>query len=236
MTNPDDLEKYRHLATKAGASVYKRKHPFGKTDDYGIRFDFNRTFLAFIALVTKEAINSIPAARSDKGEAVAEGEESITVKWLRGAIEHVESITPNYVKTRPQQATPAGYALVPIEPTKEMKIAGDNAGFWCGDKYKAMLSAAPTAPIDNVAEALERQEENAYMFCNAVTEIINGIDKGEGLSYEPWATTRKRLIYIMQNHKLLIARDGKYRFHGNPDYHSTICEAIDRALIPSTQL
>ena len=36
------------------------------------------------------------------------------------------------------------YCLVPLEPTVAMKIAGDNAGFWCGDKYKAMLAASPT--------------------------------------------------------------------------------------------
>lgn len=38
---------------------------------------------------------------------------------------------------------PGGWKLVPIEPTAEMKIAGDNAGFWCGDKWRAMLAAAP---------------------------------------------------------------------------------------------
>jgi len=38
---------------------------------------------------------------------------------------------------------PAGYKLVPVEPTVEMKIAGDNAGFWCGDKWRAMIAAAP---------------------------------------------------------------------------------------------
>ena len=41
---------------------------------------------------------------------------------------------------------PTGYVLVPIEPTVEMKIAGDNAAFWCGEKWKAMLGAAP-APV-----------------------------------------------------------------------------------------
>lgn len=38
------------------------------------------------------------------------------------------------------------YQLVPKEPTVEMKIAGDNAGWWCADKYRAMLSDAPTTP------------------------------------------------------------------------------------------
>lgn len=36
-----------------------------------------------------------------------------------------------------------GWKLVPLEPTVEMKVAGDNAGWWCADKYRAMLAAAP---------------------------------------------------------------------------------------------
>jgi hypothetical protein len=43
-------------------------------------------------------------------------------------------------------APPAGWKLVPVEPTEAMKIAGDNAGFWCGDKYRAMLAASPASP------------------------------------------------------------------------------------------
>ncbi len=38
---------------------------------------------------------------------------------------------------------PDDWVLVPIEPNVAMKIAGDNAGFWCGDKWKAMIEAAP---------------------------------------------------------------------------------------------
>ncbi len=36
-----------------------------------------------------------------------------------------------------------GWKVVPLEPTAEMKIAGDNAGWWCADKYRAMVNAAP---------------------------------------------------------------------------------------------
>lgn len=38
-----------------------------------------------------------------------------------------------------------GWQWVPKEPTEAMKIAGDNAGWWCADKYSAMLAAAPTS-------------------------------------------------------------------------------------------
>jgi hypothetical protein len=42
-----------------------------------------------------------------------------------------------------RQSVPAGWKLVPVEPTVEQKIAGDNAGWWCADKYRAMIDAAP---------------------------------------------------------------------------------------------
>lgn len=44
-------------------------------------------------------------------------------------------------------AVPPGWVVVPLEPTVEMKIAGDNAGFWCADKYRAMIAAAPPVSI-----------------------------------------------------------------------------------------
>ncbi len=68
----------------------------------------------------------------------------------------------------PQQAIPAGWKLVPIEPTEEMVVAMNtvierpynqaNAKqmYKARHTYKAMIAAAPTAPIDNVsATALE---------------------------------------------------------------------------------
>jgi len=66
--------------------------------------------------------------------------------------------------TAPQQAIPSGWKLVPIEPTDEMKEkcweayrdSNKPAPYnMLTDAYKAMLSASPTAPIDNVREALE---------------------------------------------------------------------------------
>lgn len=33
------------------------------------------------------------------------------------------------------------HVIVPVEPTTQMKISGDHAGFWCGDKYKAMIKS-----------------------------------------------------------------------------------------------
>ena len=51
------------------------------------------------------------------------------------------------IYTTPQLGQiPEGWQLVPKEPTIEMKIAGDAATWWCADKYRAMLAAAPKEP------------------------------------------------------------------------------------------
>ena len=42
-----------------------------------------------------------------------------------------------------------GMALVPLEPTNAMKVAGDNAGFWCADKWRAMVSASAVESSKN---------------------------------------------------------------------------------------
>jgi SpoVK/Ycf46/Vps4 family AAA+-type ATPase len=59
---------------------------------------------------------------------------------------------------------PDGWKLVPVEPTREMKIAGDNAGFWCGDKYAAMLAASPQPVVqtafDIALDALAEYQRN----------------------------------------------------------------------------
>lgn len=59
------------------------------------------------------------------------------------SIEDWDRIADSKAKEFAARAIPAGFVLVPMEPTVEMKIAGDNAGFWCADKYRAMLAAAP---------------------------------------------------------------------------------------------
>lgn len=41
---------------------------------------------------------------------------------------------------------PPGWKAMQREPTEKMKIAGDNAGFWCGDKFRAMWDEAPGEP------------------------------------------------------------------------------------------
>jgi hypothetical protein len=103
------------------------------------------------------------ARSSDKGEAVA------YMHPISGAIvrasQKIAGVTlddfdiPLYLAA-PQQAIPAGYAIVPIEPTQQMlneAVLISSCDRHTGRKiddlhsifYKAMLSAAPTASIDN---------------------------------------------------------------------------------------
>jgi hypothetical protein len=140
MTNPDDLIK---------------------RSDVTDVIDGWKSF-RFSSRVMIDAINSIPAARSDKGEAVYQivavsNDEYFDVsKTTYDAFSGVKRI----LFTAPQQAIPAGYAIVPIEPTQQMlneAVLISSCDRHTGRKiddlhsifYKAMLSAAPTASIDN---------------------------------------------------------------------------------------
>ena len=68
---------------------------------------------------------------------------------------HYEQISKEYeggIGTFPlffSQTIPEGMALVPLEPTNAMKVAGDNAGFWCADKWRAMVSASAVESSKN---------------------------------------------------------------------------------------
>lgn len=67
----------------------------------------------------------------------------------------------------------AGYKLLPTVPTKEMKIAGDNAGFWCGDKWAAMVAVAPS-PID--AHMAASQEIQGGEYAAALGKCLNAVN------------------------------------------------------------
>jgi hypothetical protein len=65
-----------------------------------------------------------------------------------------------------EAGAPAGYKLVPVEPTVEMKIAGDNAGFWCGDKWRAMLAAAPQPASEAIEEGCTPEDAKMLRAAN----------------------------------------------------------------------
>ena len=44
-------------------------------------------------------------------------------------------------------------------------------------------------------------EHTAVVFCQLVTDILDGKDTGGGFNYEPWHTLRRRLIKMVQEHK-----------------------------------
>lgn len=83
-----------------------------------------------VAGLTETAIKSSPAYRA-----------------LHREKEHLLGLLKDQA---PQVAVPAGYTLVPVEPTHEMIEAGKKEADWYEhnaiDCYQAMLAAAPTAP------------------------------------------------------------------------------------------
>ena len=63
-----------------------------------------------------------------------------------------------------QQSAPAGYVLVPVEPTDAMKLAGNDAlaQHWgAGDAYRAMLAASrlPVQPVQGMSNRSKRLDE-----------------------------------------------------------------------------
>jgi hypothetical protein len=135
---------------------------------------------------TQIAWEAWQAARSDKGEAVGkiahEVESGVPyVQWNKGSI--ITDGAEVYLAA-PQQAIPAGYALVPIEPTEAMVVAGcnhENMGDMAG-RYKAMIAAAPTAPINDAIRA-------------SLQEMVDMIDSGdEHGAGSPWHTKAKAAL------------------------------------------
>lgn len=80
-----------------------------------------------------------PDALADKCEAWLQSGigQSNVVDAFEAGYRECERATLSAAPAKP------GWVMAPVEPTPEMKIAGDNAGFWCADKYRAMLAAAP---------------------------------------------------------------------------------------------
>ena len=95
---------------------------------------------------------------------------------------------------------PAGWKLVPVEPTREMEIAGYNVPMSIApeDIYRAMLAAAPSAPAPDLmgqgqplpslsggASAGEREAFEAWwptLNVNFVDEDLARDDEGEYVS------------------------------------------------------
>ena len=95
-----------------------------------------------------EALEHISKAGCDhfNGLCTCEYQEAATA--LRAAIAEQEKCEPVARVTGYHAPVPAGWQLVPVEPTEAMKVAGSDAlgVYHCGspsDIYKAVLQAAP---------------------------------------------------------------------------------------------
>jgi hypothetical protein len=108
--------------------------------------DFNLT------VFLEEMLKLIEARQSSQSEPVA-------YRWYEEKYgDYNYSDVPNphrqceAVYAAPQQAIPSGYAIVPIEPTEamldEIHLVHEFSREALKARYKAMLSASPTAPIE----------------------------------------------------------------------------------------
>jgi hypothetical protein len=115
--------------------------------------------------LTNHAWNGWQAARqSSQSEPVAEvyldEYQMKQIRWNAHHWTHILSAGSKLYLAAPQQAIPAGYALVDISKLKQLQdsIKGNyyQGKEWEINTIEELLSASPTAPIDNVAEALEK--------------------------------------------------------------------------------
>ncbi|CAO3447946.1 hypothetical protein [Azospirillum argentinense] len=123
-------------------------------------------------------------------------------------IEHVEEALGAIeaaARAVPPAGVPEGWKLVPVEPTPEMLDAGVEAGVgaapspWCPEVYRALLSAAPTAPTAQGQDILwcahvqgpdevhpARDYDHAVEMCNmfnAISEQCNFGFKPDDIRY-----------------------------------------------------
>jgi uncharacterized protein YbdZ (MbtH family) len=87
-----------------------------------------------------------------KRSAVTDSIENVAEAIKLNSVGREINVIPLYAA--PQQAIPSGWKLVPIEPTKEMVIAGFAKMLEVGKRetaehYRAMIAASPTAPIES---------------------------------------------------------------------------------------
>jgi hypothetical protein len=110
--------------------------------------------------MTDEQIKEIMALVADVWFAKDDDQAQVRVNRVRAAIESaLRAAVP---------AIPAGWRLVPVEPTEAMYVAGDDAVAECrksglvpaGEVYRAMLSASPQAP--QAAQPVQPSEQAAF--------------------------------------------------------------------------
>ena len=96
---------------------------------------------------------------------------------------------------------PEGWKLVPVKPTLEMKIAGDNAGFWCGDKYAAMLAASPQ-PVEQTESMLtDEQIEDLEEAREILENMARSVEIDGNYSTEATCTFLRQVLLCLQSVK-----------------------------------
>ena len=96
--------------------------------------------------------------------AIENGEVAQLKQDCRNYLHEVEQLRAQIVALGEQASAPAGYVMVPVEPTDAMKLAGNDAlaQHWgAGDAYRAMLAASrlPVQPVQGMSNRSKRLDE-----------------------------------------------------------------------------
>lgn len=98
-----------------------------------------------------------------------------------------------------------------LDELKSWSLASDptfddwDRGYECARDHVAdALFTLATDPRWVCLEGMNTEEFKAYEYgeslgIEAVTKILDGVDKGEGSSVEPWNTVRRRLLVLVEN-------------------------------------
>lgn len=182
----------------------------GEADPHAGRYDCERAALAMGDLTDDELANgafmNYNAPLDVHG--IVLGTASSPIAWMTAVKDRIRWLSRSLEKAVAQasalpKGTP-GFVLVPVEPTEAMKIAGDNAGFWCADKYRAMLAARPPQAVEPEAQqagepvAGGRPSERAVFAVAFALAEADGVDDPHHLIYEggpipePWGEVWQR--------------------------------------------
>lgn len=134
----------------------------------------------FVTLPREAVERAIAALKSDKGMAIA---FYLEISELRAALEHPQNHVPDA-----ENMAPAGWKLVPVEPTDEMVEAGDHEiEKWGVDAsssgaFRAMLSAAPQPPTTKESSAVQPQANQPAMTPIAQRKLDSMLAEGYTIS------------------------------------------------------
>jgi len=104
--------------------------------------------------VVEQAVEALFCMDSEEGSTAYKNELE-AIKKLRAALEHQQNHVPDA-----GNMVPAGWRLVPVEPTEKMVDMGRGLSSFPNGVYRAMLSAAPQPPTVKECLTVEQPQAN----------------------------------------------------------------------------